>query len=256
MSENKKEQATVRSLRITDDVMALFKQIQSETGYTQDGVLKMLINSFQLEKARSILPDREVEISNFQNKLNEILDAYVHSLQLNLDSESRIRAEIELQLKSKEKLIIDLQNTVTEMKGAMEEKDAAVFNAETKMMLAETALEDIKEKTENLQAIVRDKENINTMLTGKLAEAEEKSKAFDNLKKTEEECQKKLQAALQEIKDIKKDAELEKERAIISVQREMDKALLEAEQTKNAEIQKLRDKIDQLKDELIKSKTE
>ena len=86
MSENKKEQATVRSLRITDDVMALFKQIQSETGYTQDGVLKMLINSFQLEKARSILPDREVEISNFQNKLNEILDAYVHSLQLNLDS--------------------------------------------------------------------------------------------------------------------------------------------------------------------------
>ena len=92
--EVKKEQASVRSFRITNDVMGRFKELQDEMNLTQDGALKMLVDAYEMEQAKNAIPDRETEICNFQMKGSRFGEAFLHSLQLNQDAEARIRSEV------------------------------------------------------------------------------------------------------------------------------------------------------------------
>ena len=81
MSEDiKREQPSVRSFRVTDDVMTRFREIQEDLKLTQDGALKMLVDAYELENAKNAIPDRETEISNFQTKASELVEAFILSL--------------------------------------------------------------------------------------------------------------------------------------------------------------------------------
>ena len=86
----KKERSKERTLRITDEVMARFNNIKKEMQWTQDTALGMLINAYELEQAKEIIPDREAEIKNFQIKVQELVSAFTHSRQLNMDAEDRV----------------------------------------------------------------------------------------------------------------------------------------------------------------------
>lgn len=245
MSEGvKKEQANVRSFRVTDDVMGRFKELQEEMKLTQDGALKMLVDAYELEKAKSAIPDRETEISNFQTKANELVEAFLHSLQLNQDAEARIRSEIGMKLDSQAQTISDYQDQISELKKQLEEAVglAEAFQSELaeaqentakeveQRAQAEAAFSSLKKEKETQLA---DKNSIIDMLTGKLTEAEQKANEYDVLKKHTEALRRDLATSEQSIRDNAKDAEIAQERAV----RAAEKAL-EAEHRK--EIERLR----------------
>lgn len=261
--EIKKEQASVRSFRITDEVMGRFKEIQDETGLTTDGALKMFIASYEMEQAKNTIPDRETEITNFQTKANQLVEAFLYSLQLNQDAETRIRSDVELQLKSKDEQIIKLQAEVRAKEELAVTANTAAFDAENKRKQAEQAMKDAQDKAATAEKTADDKIKIADMLQVKLTEAEAKLEDYPALKERCNVLEKDLSEALRTIEINKKDAEIAQERAlaekdqiIAAAELKAEKALSSLEKEKNAENQKLRDKIDELKDERAELKDE
>lgn len=261
MTEERKEQTVVRSFRVTEDALGRFKEIMDAEGLTQDGALKMLVSAYEMEMAKNTIQSRETEIANFQMKANELVEAFLYSLQLNQDAESRIRDEVDLQIKSKDETIIDLQGRLKAAQELATAANTAALNADNKVVEAEKALKDALERTKQAEDKARDKEALNERFASDLTKAEAKITEYPKLKTLSEEQAKEIIRLTQEIKDIQKDAEIaqeriqaEKDREIAAAKLEAEKALMILEKEKNAENQKLRDKIDVLKDEIAELK--
>lgn len=245
MTENKKEQPTVRSFRVTDDVMTRFKEIQSEMNLTQDTALKMLVDAYELEQAKNAIPDRETEISNFQAKANELVDAFLHSLQLNQDAETRIRAEVALQLESKDKVIADLQKQLEGTRDLLTASETSALEAQNMIDTLDKTVKETRESESKALAALKDKEEINSMLAGKLKDAEQKVADYPEMQKKLDVVNNELNNALQTIRDNQKDAEIASERAAADKER----ALAVTEKAHQEELQKLYEKIDQVREE-------
>ena len=247
--EVKKEQASVRSFRITNDVMGRFKELQDEMNLTQDGALKMLVDAYEMEQAKNAIPDRETEISNFQMKANELVEAFLHSLQLNQDAEARIRSEVALQLESKDKVIADLQKQLDETKEMLTASETVALEAQNVIDTLDRVVKETRESESKALASLKDKEEINSMLAGKIKDAEQQLADYPELKKKLDTVNAELNNAVQAIKDNQKDtaiaaerAAADKARAVASVERDLEKAHKD-------EMQRLYDKIEALQEE-------
>lgn len=243
--EIKKEQTSVRSFRITNEVMGRFKELQEEMNLTQDGALKMLVDAYELEQAKNAIPDRETEISNFQMKANELVDAFLHSLQLNQDAETRIRAEVAMQLESKDKVIADLQKQLEGMRDMLTASETAVLEAQNMIDTLDKTVKEVRESEGKALAALKDKEEINSMLAGKLKDAEQKTADYPEMQKNLDTANTELTNALQTIRDNQKDAEIAAEKAAADKER----ALALTEKAHQEEMQKLYEKIEQLREE-------
>lgn len=252
--EVKKEQASVRSFRITNDVMGRFKELQDEMNLTQDGALKMLVDAYEMEQAKNAIPDRETEISNFQMKANELVEAFLHSLQLNQDAEARIRSEVALQLESKDKVIADLQKQLDETKEMLTASETVALEAQNVIDTLDRVVKETRESESKALASLKDKEEINSMLAGKIKAAEQQLADYPELKKKLDTVNAELNNAVQAIKDNQKDtaiaaerAAADKARAVASVERDLEKAHKD-------EMQRLYDKIEALQEERFELK--
>lgn len=252
--EVKKEQASVRSFRITNDVMGRFKELQDEMNLTQDGALKMLVDAYEMEQAKNAIPDRETEISNFQMKANELVEAFLHSLQLNQDAEARIRSEVALQLESKDKVIVDLQKQLDETKDMLTASETVALEAQNVIDTLDRVVKETRESESKALASLKDKEEINSMLAGKIKDAEQQLADYPELKKKLDTVNAELNNAVQAIKDNQKDtaiaaerAAADKARAVASVERDLEKAHKD-------EMQRLYDKIEALQEERFELK--
>lgn len=252
--EVKKEQASVRSFRITNDVMGRFKELQDEMNLTQDGALKMLVDAYEMEQAKNAIPDRETEISNFQMKANELVEAFLHSLQLNQDAEARIRSEVALQLESKDKVIADLQKQLDETKDMLTASETVALEAQNVIDTLDRVVKETRESESKALASLKDKEEINSMLAGKIKDAEQQLADYPELKKKLDTVNAELNNAVQAIKDNQKDtaiaaerAAADKARAVASVERDLEKAHKD-------EMQRLYDKIEALQEERFELK--
>ena len=275
MSEIRKEQANVRSFRVTDEVMGRFKDLQDEMHLTQDGALKMLVDAYEFEQAKNAIPDRETEISNFQAKANELVDAFLHSLQLNQDAESRIRSEVAMQMEAKDRAIADYQIALQKEK----EKTADYFNVKEelqKAMFETTKLAVSLEKKdkafleaeESFHAQLSDKESIISMLTEKLQAASQKAEAYDSFISEKKALSEQVSVLQEELKEQKRvcerqmeasisAAKAEKEQIIADLREKLQSAQLEAERQLrvvekeySAEIRKLEKENGMLREEL------
>lgn len=246
----KKERSKERTFRITDDVMAKFNTVKKEMKWTQDTALRMLISAYELEQAKEIIPDREAEIKNFQTKVQELVSAFSHSLQLNMDAEDRVRAEFETRMEIKERSIADYQRQLAE-----EQEKSAVL-AETQVKLAEAQdtvvslkaeLDVVTQEVANLgsqtQKQLNDKDSIITMLTEKLTIAEKKAEGFDALKDRLDTVLEELKDTQSEMKDQINRHEVELERSARAAERAQEQAVSAAKEDARKEIKTAQDEL-------------
>lgn len=258
--EMKKSSANVRSFRVTDDVMARFKEIQDEMGLTHDGALKMLVDAYELDRAKNAIPDRETEISNFQTKANELIEAFIFSLQLNQDAEARIRSEFALQLQTKDETIANyqeqlktVQNRLNEYMGLEQQLlDTQISKAGVEREFA--AFKDAQDLVSNQHTKqLADKESIVSMLTDKLSAAEQKADGYDELREKYKESVEVQKSLKQEISNMQREIEISSERAqtefnqkIKDLQHEhelnIERALRAAEKGREEAIREIKDK--------------
>lgn len=250
MSEAKKEQPTVRSFRITENVMARFRSIMEDEQITQDAALKMLVDAYELEQAKQTIPSREKEISNFQAKAQELIEAFLYSLQLNQDAEARIRAELDLQMKSKDTALADCQaqlKTAKEKIGELRAIEGALAEAKAENNRLQLALQtkeaDSKRADEQHAGQLADKDKLIALMQKELEIAKTKATGYDELKAERDSLAEALKATEEEAKEQKREYERQSERAGRAAEKAQDAAVAAVKEEANSNIAELKERL-------------
>lgn len=77
-----------------------------------------MITAYEIQQAQAIITERQMNISDYDTHLQALQRAFLHSLELNKNAESRIRQEFQRQLESKNSIILDLQERVRQAEQA------------------------------------------------------------------------------------------------------------------------------------------
>lgn len=241
----KKEQASPRSFRVTDEVMEKIKQIQSDFGLTQDAALRHLIETYEFQQAKEQIPSREKEIDNFQRKAQDLMDAFLFSLQLNEDAEDRIRVEFGQKLQLQDQAILDYQEKIKELKAA---NSALTMDAANAVMLQQELDEakdaarqtkaELEERIAEQKLTIRGLQNDNAML-------QIQADGYPDLKNERDSLIGQLRDTKQEIKDLKKDHKAEMERAAREAEKAQDAAVAAVRAEGEAKAEALKEQLQQ-----------
>lgn len=229
------------NFRINSESADKFRAFCEEQNLNQAQGFDHLIQVLELDRAKAITPDRVVEIEEFERHIKALLSAYMYSLEIAGSAEERVLEQYRSKLDSKDTTILGLQTRVEESNAKLKEMEASVREAVESQKKAEDMLVVARNRMESAEKTASDKAAIAEMLSGKLAEAEEKLKDYPVLKQTVES----LNGVLRE-----------KDQMIAETQLFAEKELATLEKEKNKEVQALRDKIDLLKDEKSELKDE
>lgn len=232
VKEEKQKTKTV-SFRLKEDTAEKIKEFIESMGGSKEDALTSLMSVYELHNSKSLIPDREKEIENFEFYVHKMVSAYVESLETCELAEEKIKANYEKDLTSKQKTITDLQEKDELNKAKLAEQKKELDEAKAKQKLAEKEAEDAKGKQASAEQKAADKVEIANMLQNQLKEATDKLAEYPTLKETESFLRGELAKAEQTIKDNKKDAEIAQERAVTAVYKEMDKAVAEANKEKD-----------------------
>ncbi len=237
------------NFRIDQETAEQFRQFCADQGMSQAQGFDHIMQVVELDRAKAATPERLTEIETFEKSMKDALNAYVRSIEINQNAESRIREQFASALDRKDKSIDDLQQKVAQLqteKAAAEQTAAEAAKAKELAEKAAAAAEQMRDAAERTAA---DKQTIAEVLTAKLTEAEMKAEGFDDLKTAlaaEVEARKNAE---QRIKDVERDAA----DAAKDAAREAEKATEQAVRECSAALQP---QIDALKDELRKAKSE
>ena len=113
MSENIIKPAT---FRLNEEDINRFKEFATQNSLNQQEAFTSLLNTLELNNAKSTLGDRSKSIEVFQTTVNNLVKFYINSLEENTTTEDRIREDLSLQISTKDKTIADLQNKLQEVK--------------------------------------------------------------------------------------------------------------------------------------------
>lgn len=224
------------NFRIDTDSADAFRAYCEANGLNQAQGFDALITAMELNEARAAIPERDTEIANFQAKANELVEAFLHSLQLNQDAETRIRAEFQRQLDLKDKTIENYQKQIAEE----QEKAAALTETQMQLMQLQVEAAEIRAKLtakeEEIALLnethikqLSDKDSINTMLTEKLAAAEANAAGYADLKMAHDALADDLKAAKADLVEQQRNHEMAAERAAMAAEKAKNDAVREAE---------------------------
>lgn len=231
------------NFRIDSEQADLFRQFCEDQGMNQAQGFDHLMEVLALNEAKMKVPERQLEIEEFERHTKAILNAFLTSVALTHDTEKRVYENFRTQLESKESLILDLQNKIAEKENAALQAASLAADAEKKVKASEESVLDAVRKVNAAESRAQDKEEINSMLNAEITKLKNQLEGYDALKASEIALQGRLASAEQNIKDLKKDAEIAKERTVFEITSKKEAELRELEREKNKEIEKLQEKI-------------
>lgn len=207
----------------------------------------------ELDRAKASVPARMTEIEEFERHVKSMLAAYLNSLEIAEATEERILEQFQGKLDSKDQIIIELQSSLAEKERKLEEAQTALKEAENKVISAEKEATEAKKKLLAAEQVVEDKKSIADMLAAQLRDAEQKVKDYPELQARLEEAKNEVKNSQQLIKDMEKDAEIQKERAVNEIGVKLSRAEASS-QEKAEQIEKLEQKIEELRASLDTAK--
>lgn len=244
---NKKKQRRITmgeikqtNFRIDTETADAFRKFCETQGMNQAQGFDHIMQIVELDRAKGVVPERQIEIEEFERAVKSIMAAYLGSLEINNNAEKRIKEQFASDLIRKDKTIDELRDKIEQLQLDKKATDAALKEALLKVSAAEDHEKIAIEQTASAKKSADDQERINTMLSAKLAESEEKLAGYADLKAAEQEANTEIQKLKQtvldlkkdhasEINALKKDSELEKERAIAEKERELQAEIQKAE---------------------------
>lgn len=229
MEESK--QIKQANFRINTETADAFRAFCKENGMDQAQGFDHIMQIVELDKAKTVNPNRLTEIEEFERLAKSIIAAYLSSLELANTTEERVREQFQTELKSKDELIIKLQEDL-EVKENLLVK--AIEENKKSREVAVNAIKDAegaKEREAAADESIKDKESINAMLQSKLIEAEKRIAGYDELEHTIDNLRSELDIANKTINNNKKDAELAQIKAISELKEEMQRRITDAEKS-------------------------
>lgn len=264
----------VTSIRADEETTLRFKEL-SEQYPNNAECLKALINAHEMAQAKGVLAGQETNINDFQSHLDSIMRGYINALDMTANAENRIREEFRANLDSKDKSILNLQESldIAEQNVTSIEEEKKTIEAEaeeqkqklineidiltSKLEQAEKAQNAAEQYAKSaLTASEAQKLTIDT-LNEKLKLADEKTAQIEVLTTNLALAEQRAVTAENELQEYKhlseialERAEIDKEKAVLS---ERAKAT-ERTQSLVDETKKLYTEIDELRKEILKLK--
>ena len=164
------ETMKTRSIRATDEAFNALKEMAESGEFANQGeAFTALIRLWESEQAKQLIPGRETEIEDFRMHINSLGDIYLKSLQLNVDTEARIRdeysarmqgqdltiANLHEQLQTGQDLVSDYQNQLAAKKAEMEQMTDNSIRVTKELEAVKTSLADKIEEQKALNAAIR-----------------------------------------------------------------------------------------------------
>lgn len=227
------------NFRINPETADAFRAFCREHGMDQAQGFDHIMQVVELDQAKAANPNRLTEIEEFERLAKSLVAAYLNSLEIANTTEERVQEQFQTNLKSKDDLIIKLQEDLKVKSECLAKAEEEKREAKEIAKRAETEAVEAKEREAAANKSIKDKENINAMLQSKLAEAESKIVGYDELKEAAVRLQAKLDKANQMIHDNKKDAELAQFKAVSEIKEEMQGKIASIEKSTAEEISKM-----------------
>ena len=180
------------NFRIDEESANRFRALCEEMGLNQAQGFDHVMQVVELNRAKSSVEGRLTEITTFEEYVKKIMEAYILSLEIANNTEERVREDYKTDiflrdraLAESERKILEKNEKITSLEEALQE---ARKNEKEAVKTAENALK----QSESATQIAEEKGKVNNMLSGKLAEAEEKLDGYDELKNSKEILQKRV----------------------------------------------------------------
>lgn len=185
------QEIKVRSIRADESTYEKFKALSAEFE-NQGDCLTQLIVAYEISKAKHILVDMQTDIADYESHISSIQQAFLHVLELNNNTEQRIRQEFIDRLTSKDKLIVSLQERAECAESLLErtkiECQDNVQNvteelSELQIVLSETqkSLSEERKTCEQNEKSLSDKQTIIENLMLRLPEQDKINKQINDL---------------------------------------------------------------------------
>lgn len=147
MSDNIIKPAT---FRLNEDDINRFKEFASQNNLNQQEAFTSLLNTLELNSAKSALGDRAKSIEVFQTTVNSLVKFYINSLEENTTAEERIREELSQQITTKDNAISALYEQVQDLKNERDSLKNQISELEDKNKL-------LSDKNDKLETEIIDK---------------------------------------------------------------------------------------------------
>lgn len=255
MSDNIIKPAT---FRLNEDDINRFKEFASQNNLNQQEAFTSLLNTLELNNAKSALGDRAKSIEVFQTTVNSLVKFYINSLEENTTVEERIREELNQQISSKDNTISALYEQVQDLKNEREFLKNQITELENKNKL-------LSDKNDKLENDILDKSKAieianrnNNNLQDQVAEYKEYKNINIELEKSLESLKKDNSSLISdktslENVTIKLQGEIDNKDNMINFYKDQVEKLEQVEKDSKVEIKSLQDKhsseIDTLKTE-------
>ena len=237
------------NFRVNEETADAFRNFCKEQGMNQAQGFDHLMQIMELNKAKEVIPGRRTEIEDFETLTKSLNKAYLHSLAINEDSESRVKEQFASQLERKDKAIESLQQKTRLLQAELDASSEAESNALKACKQAEKDLATVQQMKDSAEKTAADKALIANTLSEKLAEVEARISDYDAIKDSYDAIKRENLRLEQLMKEI----EYEASEKIKDIQHDAELRFTEAIHKKNDEMNVA---IDNLKDELRISKSE
>lgn len=227
------------NMRVSEEVAERFRAFCKEQGVSQPQGMDSLLSMMELVQAKEALPNRKTDIESFEMHVKALMDAFLHSLEINAEAEERVKAQFIASLESKDKTILDLQEKVEDLKTMLAEAKNGQQDSENRTAEAERKAAAAVEVAESAQRTAADKAAIVEMLTSKLQEAETKLSGYDTLRANEQTAR----VEIGHLKDQLKEIQFTQKSAEMELQLQLAKEREQLERDHNAEIRALYEKM-------------
>lgn len=158
-----------KSFRIDDETSEKIKQIASDIGGNQQETLSKLIESYEFQKGKSVIPERRAEIETFENHANILTRMFMKNLEENQNTKELIRSEFDAQLISKDTIIKELQDKAGSLKSETEKSTLVANSLGTENIALNEENQELKrtiaDKIKQMIDAVKDKDDLNQALT-------------------------------------------------------------------------------------------
>lgn len=145
--------ANVKTYKMEPETSEKLQKICEELNLTWDGTFQTLANLYMQQKAIGALPERGMEVKEFQSLLNRVSEAFTYALTVNADAEERIRQEFAKKFAAQQQ---DLAAEKTRADLAAKAAKEAELRAKEQEGQAKTLREQMEKLTRDLSHVKED----------------------------------------------------------------------------------------------------
>lgn len=139
--------ANVKTYKMEPETSEKLQKICEELNLTWDGTFQTLANLYMQQKAIGALPERGMEVKEFQSLLNRVSEAFTYALTVNADAEERIRQEFTKKFAAQQQ---ELAAEKTRAEMAVKRAKEAELHAQEKEGQAKTLREELDKLTREI----------------------------------------------------------------------------------------------------------